>query len=53
MPDKAEFAERRRFLASIGTGLLILKPGSGGPVVTWDEMMRSDEKLDYRLEGLA
>jgi myo-inositol 2-dehydrogenase/D-chiro-inositol 1-dehydrogenase len=25
----------------------------GGRVVTWDEMMRSDEKLDYRLQGLA
>lgn len=25
----------------------------GERVVTWDEMMRSDEKLDYRLQGLA
>ncbi len=25
----------------------------GQRIVTWDEMMRSNEKLDYRLEGLA
>jgi hypothetical protein len=25
----------------------------GQRMVTWDEMMRSNEKLDYRLQGLV
>lgn len=39
--------------ASTLTAVLGRMAAYGQRVVTWDEMVRSNEKLDYRLEGLA